>query len=127
MPKPTEADKDRFRSLVPDDPRVEVKPMFGNLGAFVNGNMFVGARLVVTWATSTAPTSHPAPAPSRSSSHPTAPTRSSSSPTAASILASGATTASAGSTGSNASASRPPAATPAPTPHPPAPSDDDPS
>jgi Activator of Hsp90 ATPase homolog 1-like protein len=49
MPKPTEADKDRFRSLVPDDPRVEVKPMLGNLGAFVNGNMFVGARLVVTW------------------------------------------------------------------------------
>jgi TfoX/Sxy family transcriptional regulator of competence genes len=42
MPKPTEADKDRFRSLVPDDPRVEVKPMFGNLGAFVNGNMFMG-------------------------------------------------------------------------------------
>ena len=42
MPKPTEADKDHFRSLVPDDPRVEVKPMFGNLGAFVNGNMFMG-------------------------------------------------------------------------------------
>jgi TfoX/Sxy family transcriptional regulator of competence genes len=42
MPKPTEADKERFRSLVPDDPRVTVKPMFGNLGAFVNGNMFMG-------------------------------------------------------------------------------------
>lgn len=42
MPKPTEADKESFRSLVPDDPRVEVKPMFGNLGAFVNGNMFMG-------------------------------------------------------------------------------------
>jgi TfoX N-terminal domain len=42
MPKPTEADKERFRSGVPDDPRVEVKPMFGNLGAFVNGNMFMG-------------------------------------------------------------------------------------
>jgi TfoX/Sxy family transcriptional regulator of competence genes len=42
MPKPTEADKDYFRSLVPDDPRVEVKPMFGNLAAFVNGNMFMG-------------------------------------------------------------------------------------
>jgi TfoX/Sxy family transcriptional regulator of competence genes len=27
---------------VPDDPRVEVKPMFGNLGAFVNGTMFMG-------------------------------------------------------------------------------------
>src|SRR5437764_15256202 len=42
MPKPTEADKQFFRSLVPDDPRVEIKPMFGNLGAFVNGNMFAG-------------------------------------------------------------------------------------
>jgi TfoX/Sxy family transcriptional regulator of competence genes len=42
MPKPSEQDKERFRSLVPDDPRVEVKPMFGNLGAFVNGNMFLG-------------------------------------------------------------------------------------
>lgn len=42
MPKPTEEDKERFRALVPDDARVEVKPMFGNLGAFVNGNMFMG-------------------------------------------------------------------------------------
>ena len=42
MPKPTEVDKARFRALVPDDPRVETKPMFGNLGAFVNGNMFMG-------------------------------------------------------------------------------------
>ncbi len=42
MPKPSEADKARFRSVVPDDPRVEVKPMFGNLGAFVNGNIFMG-------------------------------------------------------------------------------------
>ena len=42
MPKPTEEDKEFFRSLVPDDPRVEVKPMFGNLGGFVNGNMFMG-------------------------------------------------------------------------------------
>ena len=42
MPKPTDADKDRFRAVVPADTRVEVKPMFGNLGAFVNGNMFMG-------------------------------------------------------------------------------------
>jgi len=42
MPKPTDEDKDRFRALVPDGPGVEVKPMFGNLGAFVNGNMFMG-------------------------------------------------------------------------------------
>lgn len=42
IPKPTDGDKQRFRSAVPVDPRVEVKPMFGNLGAFVNGNMFAG-------------------------------------------------------------------------------------
>jgi TfoX/Sxy family transcriptional regulator of competence genes len=42
VPRPTEDAKERFRALVPDDPRVEVKPMFGNLGAFVNGNMFMG-------------------------------------------------------------------------------------
>ena len=42
MPKPTDADRERFRALVPDGAGVEVKPMFGNLGAFVNGNMFMG-------------------------------------------------------------------------------------
>jgi hypothetical protein len=42
IPRPAEADKAAFRSIVPDDPSVEVKPMFGNLGAFVNGNMFMG-------------------------------------------------------------------------------------
>lgn len=42
IPKPTEQDKDFLRAIVPDDPRVELKPMFGNLGAFVNGNMFAG-------------------------------------------------------------------------------------
>lgn len=42
MPKPTDEDKDFFRSVVPESPEVEVKPMFGNLGAFVNGNMFAG-------------------------------------------------------------------------------------
>lgn len=42
IPKPSEADKQRFHRLVPEDPRVETKPMFGNLGAFVNGNMFMG-------------------------------------------------------------------------------------
>ena len=39
--KPTNADKENFRSVVPDDPRAEVKAMFGNLAAFVNGNMFM--------------------------------------------------------------------------------------
>ena len=42
MPKPTEADRERFAALVPEAPGVEVKPMFGNLGAFVHGNMFMG-------------------------------------------------------------------------------------
>ena len=42
MPKASDADKQRFRSLVSDAPGVEVKPMFGQLGAFVNGNMFAG-------------------------------------------------------------------------------------
>lgn len=42
IPKPTAEDKARFESLVPQDARVEVKPMFGNVGAFVNGNMFMG-------------------------------------------------------------------------------------
>lgn len=42
MPRPTDDDRRRFTELVPDDDRVQVKPMFGNLGAFVNGNMFMG-------------------------------------------------------------------------------------
>jgi TfoX/Sxy family transcriptional regulator of competence genes len=42
IPKPTEADKAYFKSVVPDHPEVELKPMFGNLGAFVHGNMFAG-------------------------------------------------------------------------------------
>ena len=42
IPKPTDADKDYFRSLLPEAPDVELKPMFGNLGAFVNGNKFAG-------------------------------------------------------------------------------------
>ena len=42
MPKHSEEDKARFRGLIPQSPGVEVKPMFGSLGAFVNGNMFAG-------------------------------------------------------------------------------------
>ena len=42
MPEHSAEDKARFRSLVPEGPGVEVKPMFGSLGAFVNGNMFSG-------------------------------------------------------------------------------------
>lgn len=42
VPKASDDAKALFASVVPDDPRVVVKPMFGNLGAFVNGNMFAG-------------------------------------------------------------------------------------
>jgi len=42
IPKPTDQDKDYFRSIVPHAPGVETKPMFGNLAEFVNGNMFMG-------------------------------------------------------------------------------------
>jgi TfoX/Sxy family transcriptional regulator of competence genes len=40
MPKASEQDKQFFQSVVPDRPGVEIKPMFGNFGAFVNGNIF---------------------------------------------------------------------------------------
>ncbi len=42
MPQHSDEDKARFRALVTEGPGVEVKPMFGSLGAFVNGNMFAG-------------------------------------------------------------------------------------
>jgi TfoX/Sxy family transcriptional regulator of competence genes len=42
MPKHSDEAKARFRSLVAPAPGVEVRPMFGSLGAFVNGNMFAG-------------------------------------------------------------------------------------
>ena len=42
MPKPSDADKKHFRSVMPTNAEITVKPMFGNLGAFVNGNMFAG-------------------------------------------------------------------------------------
>ncbi|MGH3068964.1 MAG: hypothetical protein ACRDMI_10325 [Streptosporangiaceae bacterium] len=42
IPKPSDADKDFFRSVLPDDPQIEIEPVSGNLGAFVHGNMFAG-------------------------------------------------------------------------------------
>ena len=42
MPKPSENAKTAFSGLVPDEPGVTLRPMFGNLAAFVNGNMFTG-------------------------------------------------------------------------------------
>ena len=42
LPKPSEQAKAAFSKLIPDEPAVTLKPMFGNLSAFVNGNMFAG-------------------------------------------------------------------------------------
>lgn len=42
MPQHSDEAKAHFRTLVPDVPGVEVKPMFGSVGAFVGGNMFAG-------------------------------------------------------------------------------------
>jgi len=42
MPKPSDDAKEAFRALVPTDRAVSTRPMFGNLAAFVNGNMFTG-------------------------------------------------------------------------------------
>ncbi len=42
FPKADEQTKKLFLAVVPDDPRVQVRPMFGHLAAFVNGNMFAG-------------------------------------------------------------------------------------
>ena len=41
-PKASDEDKALFRSLVPDDERVTIRPMFGSLAAFVNGQMSMG-------------------------------------------------------------------------------------
>lgn len=42
MPKPDDQTKEFFGSVVPEHPAVTTRPMFGQLAAFVNGNMFVG-------------------------------------------------------------------------------------
>src|SRR2546421_6773157 len=42
MPKPSDQAKAAFQKLVPPDSAVTTRPMFGNLSAFVNGNMFCG-------------------------------------------------------------------------------------
>ena len=42
VPRPDEESRKFFRENVPTDPRVTVRPMFGNESAFVNGNMFFG-------------------------------------------------------------------------------------
>ncbi|HYL07838.1 MAG TPA: TfoX/Sxy family protein, partial [Candidatus Udaeobacter sp.] len=42
MPKPSEESKAALSRIVPDEPAVTLKPMFGQLSAFMNGNMFAG-------------------------------------------------------------------------------------
>ena len=42
LPRPSEDAKAAFTRLVPDEPAITLKPMFGQLSAFVNGNMFCG-------------------------------------------------------------------------------------
>jgi TfoX/Sxy family transcriptional regulator of competence genes len=42
MPRASEAAMQAFRSLVPSEPDVNSRAMFGQLVAFVNGNMFMG-------------------------------------------------------------------------------------
>ena len=42
MPKPTNDAVARFKAAVPDDPRVSLRPMFGNLAAFAHGYLFCG-------------------------------------------------------------------------------------
>ncbi len=42
IPRPDKESVDLFQSLVPKDDQVTVRPMFGNISAFLNGNMFFG-------------------------------------------------------------------------------------
>ncbi len=42
IPRPDEDAKEFFKSVLPKDPQVTIRPMFGNLSGFVNGNMFMG-------------------------------------------------------------------------------------
>lgn len=42
MPKSSEKATAAFKTLLPKDPSVTSRPMFGNIASFVNGNMFAG-------------------------------------------------------------------------------------
>ncbi len=42
IPRPGVEDRAFFLSVLPKDPHVHVRPMFGNDAAFVNGNLFAG-------------------------------------------------------------------------------------
>lgn len=42
FPSPDEDTKEFFKSVLPLDSRIVIRPMFGNVASFVNGNMFAG-------------------------------------------------------------------------------------
>jgi TfoX/Sxy family transcriptional regulator of competence genes len=42
MPRADEATRAFLQSILPEDTRIGVRPMFGNVAGFVNGNMFTG-------------------------------------------------------------------------------------
>ncbi|MCR2804023.1 TfoX/Sxy family protein [Paenibacillus soyae] len=42
FPKPPQDAKELLSRAMPSHPHILIKPMFGNLGAFINGNMFAG-------------------------------------------------------------------------------------
>jgi TfoX/Sxy family transcriptional regulator of competence genes len=42
MPKPDAGTRELFAAVLPADGRVATRPMFGQMAAFVNGNMFAG-------------------------------------------------------------------------------------
>ncbi len=42
IPRPDEESKNFFHSVLPKGTTITVRPMFGNMSAFVNGNMFTG-------------------------------------------------------------------------------------
>lgn len=42
MPRTDDRMKQLFAAVMPGDPHIHIRPMFGNLAGFINGNMFVG-------------------------------------------------------------------------------------
>jgi len=42
MPRADAESREFFESVLPDDPRVRSRQMFGSVAGFVNGNMFMG-------------------------------------------------------------------------------------
>ncbi len=42
LTKPSEATRELFAAVLPHDERIKTRPMFGQVSAFINGNMFAG-------------------------------------------------------------------------------------